>query len=205
MARGLPVVGQWAERRERADAQKNRARILEAARKLTKKRPLDELCMDELAAVAGVGKGTLYRRFADKAALLHALLDDSERALQQEVLRTLGRRSLGPAESLLWLLDQLYAFAVDHARILAAAEASARGGALYDSAPYAWRHALVTQQLERAALARGAGAGQLADMLLATMGGELVVRALTLQPAEEVRRQAHALYSATIRGQLASA
>lgn len=198
MARALTVLGQGEERRERADAQKNRARILDAARRLTKKRPLDELCMDELAACAGVGKGTLYRRFADKTALLHALLDESERALQVEVKQTLGRRGLDPHVALTWLLDELFAFAVHHARILAAAEASARGSALYESAPYRWRHAVVSQQLVRAGIVHGDGAAQLADMLLAGMAGELVVRALTNRTPEEVQAQARVFFASVL-------
>lgn len=194
MTRLLPVLGQDEPKRERADALKNRARILEAARKVMKKRSLEELCMDELAALAGVGKGTLYRRFEDKQALLHALLDDDERALQEDVKGRFARASREPRAAAVDLLDRLFAFVVDHAQVLAAAEASARAGARYTCAPYAWRHAVIAQHLRLAGTAARGGEAQLADMLLATMAGEIVVRALAADSLDEVRARAHAFF-----------
>lgn len=185
----LPVLGQPEARPARADAQHNRARILEAAKKMVKKRGLDGLCMDELAALAGVGKGTLYRRFADKTALLHALLDEDERELQEEVRREFARY----AADLPMLLEKLHAFVVEHAPVLAAAEASARGDARYTCAPYAWRHALIAQLLERTGPG-GAAAEHLADVLLSSMSGELVLRALQTQSAAELKAQARAFF-----------
>lgn len=204
MTRGLPVLGQaeGGERRERADALKNRARILDAARKVMKKKTLDELCMDELAALAGVGKGTLYRRFEDKQALLHALLDDDERALQEDVKASFGAAARDPGEAAVTLLDKLFAFVVDHAHVLSAAEASARGAARFNCAPYAWRHAVITGQLARARVAEGAAAEQVADMLLATMAGEIVLRALANAEAggpEGIKARAHAFFRTVAR------
>jgi AcrR family transcriptional regulator len=59
----------------RRDAAENRSKILEAARQLFAVRGLDTT-MDEIAQAAGVGPGTLYRRFRTKEALLDALLCD---------------------------------------------------------------------------------------------------------------------------------
>lgn len=53
--------------------------------------------MDQVAAAAGVGKGTLFRRFGDKAGLAAALLDARERVLQEGVLS--GPAPLGPGAS----------------------------------------------------------------------------------------------------------
>jgi AcrR family transcriptional regulator len=50
--------------------------------------------MDDVAAAAGVGKGTLYRRFGDKSGLAAALLDERERDLQSRMLT--GPPPLGP-------------------------------------------------------------------------------------------------------------
>ena len=50
--------------------------------------------MDQVAAAAGVGKGTLFRRFGDKSGLAAALLDARERVLQEAVL--FGPPPLGP-------------------------------------------------------------------------------------------------------------
>lgn len=59
----------------RSDAVRNRARVLDAARELLGRDGL-EAQMDEIAAGAGVGVGTVYRHFATKDALLEALADD---------------------------------------------------------------------------------------------------------------------------------
>jgi AcrR family transcriptional regulator len=72
----------------RADARRNRERILEGARKVFAKRGADAQ-VDDIARAAGVGVGTLYRHFPDKRALMGELLasrfrtfaDNAERAL----------------------------------------------------------------------------------------------------------------------------
>jgi AcrR family transcriptional regulator len=64
-----------AETHLRRDAAANRERILDAARRLFADQGL-EASMDEIARAAGVGAGTLYRRFPTKEALLDAILGD---------------------------------------------------------------------------------------------------------------------------------
>ncbi len=59
----------------RADAERNRARILAAAAEVFADRGLD-VSLDDIAAHAGVGVGTVYRRFPDKDALIEALFED---------------------------------------------------------------------------------------------------------------------------------
>src|SRR5215207_11651643 len=59
----------------RADAERNRARILAAAAEVFAERGLD-VSLDDIAAHAGVGVGTVYRRFPDKEALIDALCED---------------------------------------------------------------------------------------------------------------------------------
>jgi AcrR family transcriptional regulator len=87
----LPVLD---EPHERADAARNRRRILAAAERLLQKRSVQCISMDAIAEAAGVGKGTLFRRFGDRAGLLRALLDDRERAFQDGFIR--GAPPLGP-------------------------------------------------------------------------------------------------------------
>ena len=64
----------------RADAERNRQRILEAAAKLFARAGL-EAGFDEIAREAGVGVGTVYRRFPDRETLLQALFEDRLQAL----------------------------------------------------------------------------------------------------------------------------
>ncbi|MGH3367930.1 MAG: TetR/AcrR family transcriptional regulator, partial [Nocardioidaceae bacterium] len=90
----LPVLEVGGVVRERADAARNRLRILAAAERLFASRGVAGVTMDDVAAEAGVGKGTLYRRFGDKGGLAVALLDQRERELQQAMLS--GAPPLGP-------------------------------------------------------------------------------------------------------------
>jgi AcrR family transcriptional regulator len=63
------------DRPMRRDAVRNRRRVLDAARVIVAKRG-EDAGVDEIAALAGVGVGTLYRSFPTKGLLLSALLDD---------------------------------------------------------------------------------------------------------------------------------
>ena len=56
----------------RADAARNRDKVLAAAEKLFGERSADCVTMDAIAAEAGVGKGTLFRGFGDRAGLVLA-------------------------------------------------------------------------------------------------------------------------------------
>jgi AcrR family transcriptional regulator len=79
---------------ERGDAARNRALLLDAARRLVAERGPDAVTMDAIAAAAGVGKGTLFRRFGSRAGLMMVLLDEDERASQRAFL--FGPGPLGP-------------------------------------------------------------------------------------------------------------
>ncbi len=79
---------------ERGDAVRNRKRLLDAATRLVAERGADAVTMEAVAATAGVGKGTVFRRFGSRAGLMQALLDHSERELQQAFL--FGPPPLGP-------------------------------------------------------------------------------------------------------------
>src|SRR3954463_14157284 len=59
----------------RADAARNRTRVLDAARTAFAQVGLD-VGVEEIARRAGVGKGTLYRRFPTKEALVRAIFDE---------------------------------------------------------------------------------------------------------------------------------
>ena len=98
---------------ERGDAARNRALLLDAARRLIAERGADAVTMDEIAAAAGVGKGTVFRRFGSRAGLMMVLLDEDERASQQAFL--FGPPPLGPDAP---PLDRLLAFGRDRLRFV---------------------------------------------------------------------------------------
>jgi AcrR family transcriptional regulator len=93
---------------ERGDAARNRVLLLNAARRLIAERGADAVTMDDIAAAAGVGKGTVFRRFGSRAGLMMVLLDEDERASQRAFL--FGPPPLGPDAP---PLDRLLAFGRD--------------------------------------------------------------------------------------------
>jgi AcrR family transcriptional regulator len=88
---GLPIAG---ERRERADAAANRVRILDATRLVLAERGAERITLDAVAERAGVGKGTVFRRFGDRSGLFQALLDEHLRVFQDAFM--FGPPPLGP-------------------------------------------------------------------------------------------------------------
>lgn len=156
--------------RERADAARNRARVLETARHLFAERGASCVTMDDIAEAAGVGKGTLYRRFGDRAGLATALLDDADRALQAAVLS--GPPPVGygapPLERLTAFIRAFVEYLEQTHDLQTVAEASP--GSRYRSDPYAFWRAHV------AALLREGGVhppGLTADVVLAPLAMDL--------------------------------
>jgi AcrR family transcriptional regulator len=90
---------------ERADAARNRRHLLATAREMLAEQGAEKLTMDALAERAGLGKGTVFRRFGTRAGIFQALLDDDERDFQQQVLS--GPPPLGPGAP---PLDRLIAY-----------------------------------------------------------------------------------------------
>lgn len=136
----LPVLDTGVIR-ERADAARNRVRVLTAAEHLFAQRGVAAVTMDDVAAAAGVGKGTLYRRFGDKGGLAVALLDDRERKLQRQILT--GEPPLGPGAP---PAARLIAFIGAYLKLVAAqldlvlmSETSAPGARLRTGAHAFWR------------------------------------------------------------------
>lgn len=164
----LPVLG----RSPRADAARNRRKILDAAEDLFSCRGVGNVSMDDIAQAAGVGKGTLYRGFGDRAGLAFALLDRDEAAFQEGFLR--GDPPLGPGAPPRARLDAFFAALSTHTEahldLLADAETAAPG-ARYRAGPYVAHHAHVAMLI--AQLVPDADATGLAHALLAPYGGEL--------------------------------
>ena len=119
----LPILGQSV--RERSDAARNREALLEAAEGLVERCGVDAVTMESVAVSAGVGKGTVFRRFGSRAGLMAAVLNRSEGAWQAEVM--FGPPPLGPGAG---PRDRLFAFGrsrlevnLRHAALISAASA----------------------------------------------------------------------------------
>jgi AcrR family transcriptional regulator len=162
----LPVAGQ--PRGERADAVRNRARVLAAARRLFAERGVETVTMEEVARAAGVAKGTVFHRFGDRAGLALALLDEHERALQERILR--GPPPLGPGasprERLSAFLAALAELTFEHRDLLREVERAAPAARYRTGAYQAW--------VQHTVLLLGDDDALRAHVLLAPLAADLV-------------------------------
>ncbi|MFG1947959.1 TetR/AcrR family transcriptional regulator [Nonomuraea sp. NPDC048826] len=180
--RQLPVLGQ--PQPERADAARNRQKIIEVAARMIECRGAGQLSLDEVAKEACVGVGTVYRRFGDRAGLVWALIDERERRFQEAFLS--GPPPLGPgaapaerAEAFLTgLVDRLVP-QLDLFRLVELGSAKSRFGG-----PYRVHHTHLATLLAQAR--PDADPHFLADALLAPINAHLIsyqceTRGLTIE------------------------
>lgn len=158
---------------ERADAARNRAKILSAAASLFDERGPACVSMDDVATAAGVGKGTLYRRFGDQSGLAFAVLEERERVLQDRILS--GPPPLGPGapppERLRAFLHALLEL-VDRNLELHLLSETGTPGARYRTGVYSFYRLHVELQLGEA---KADGDPELlADMILAPLSADFL-------------------------------
>jgi AcrR family transcriptional regulator len=155
----------------RADAARNRERVLAAAERLFAEHGAGCVSMDAVAAAAGVGKGTVFRAFGDRAGLAQAVLSERERRFQEAFIR--GPAPLGPGapapERLVAFGRAMLEHHAQHGELLRAAESH---GARFRSAPF------VAYRTHVATLVRETLPDEdwevLTDMLLAPLGAEVI-------------------------------
>jgi len=169
---------------ERRDAAANRRLILETADKLFALRGVADVNMADIAEAAGVGKGTLYRRFANKAELCLALLDTQMKEFQEGILgrlRQMAAQDTPKLEQLDQFLDALVYFVDRHSPLLCEVQ---RGGLLEGMSegalqrPHFWQHMTISGLLQ-AAIDSGELPGDLdvtyiADALLAALNTNII-------------------------------
>ncbi|WP_240760310.1 TetR/AcrR family transcriptional regulator [Phytoactinopolyspora endophytica] len=152
---------------ERADAAANRQRILAAAEQLFAEQG-PQITMSDLAAAAGVGRGTLYRRYPDVASVAIALLDVHEQALQQQLLA--GPPPLGPGATPRERLAAFYEAMVDLLeRHLPLALGAELGSTRFTTGAYGFWRAFIASQVRDAGLRDDT----LPDVLLAPLAPEV--------------------------------
>lgn len=138
-------------RPERADARRNRLRVLEAAERLFTERGVKNVSLDAIAAEAGVGKGTVFRRFGDRAGLAVALLDEREQELQAKIIS--GPPPLGPGappvDRVLAFLDAYLDLLDRHVALFMDSE-NASDGARYRIGSYHLWHRHLSHLIEAA-------------------------------------------------------
>jgi len=182
-------------RSERRDAAANRARILETAEKLFARHGVAAVSMADIAQAADVGKGTLYRRFANKGELCLALLDSQMMEFQNNMLarmQQMAAEGIPRLEQLEQFLDALVYFTDIHIPLLSEVE---REGLLQDVGgslqfPHFWQHMTVSGLLKAAAangeLVPELDTDYLADAILSPLKADIfrfqrVVRGFSLE------------------------
>jgi AcrR family transcriptional regulator len=110
------------ERPKRADSQENHALLLRTAQRLFTEQGVEHVTMSAIAEAAGVGKGTLYRHFANKVAVIQAMLDEDQRDFQARTFAYLGSFN-EPREQLRWFMREAFGFVSRNLALLAADEA----------------------------------------------------------------------------------
>jgi AcrR family transcriptional regulator len=158
VGRRLPVLEEFDScSGERSDAADNRRRILSAARKLFEEKGVEGVSMAEIGRVAGVGQGTLYRRYEHKGALCAALLRNRMAQFTEETRPLVEDENEPALGRLVRFLERLARFTEEDAPLLAAVRnhagserrSGSRSGA-YRSPFYGWLRAAVSALLVRA-------------------------------------------------------
>ena len=170
---------------ERADAAANRQQILAAARQLFEQRGVEQVTMDEIARAAGVGKGTLYRRYPDKATLVVEMMDACFVNFERETLEDIQANSTSANNS---AIDQLHAFldrlinwTEEHTPwlgVIADQSDGSRRGSGRCGPIYRWLHGVVDYLLRQATAAGEANIDDtvyVADVILSAVDVDLYV------------------------------
>jgi AcrR family transcriptional regulator len=140
--------------RERCDAAEHRQQVLAAAARLFGERGVQAVTMDDIARAAGVGKGTLYRRYAHKGLLCLALLESCWRRFQEDAVAELARTAtcLSPLARLTRFLGRLVDWIeghIDWLDVIAGAAREQPGDACRGPI-FQWQHRVVAGLLAQA-------------------------------------------------------
>jgi AcrR family transcriptional regulator len=167
----LPLLGQHSNP-ERADARRNRERVLAAAARLFAERGPHTVTLDDVVAAAGVGKGTLFRRFGDKQGLAAALLDGLECDLQRRILT--GPPPLGPgapaSDRLAAFVAAYLRYVADNRDLVAMSQTASPGARFRTGAHHFWRQHLLFLLRQQGATDPGVRA----EVILAALSAEQV-------------------------------
>lgn len=170
-------------RQERRDAAANRARILQTAEKLFAEQGVANVNMADIAQAAKVGKGTLYRRFTNKAELCLALMDTQMIDFQNGMIarmQQMSQQNMPKMEQLDQFIDALIYFTDAHSPLLCEVQ---RAGLLQEQEPdglelpHFWQYMTVSGLLKTAVangeLPEALDIDYLSDALLAPLKADL--------------------------------
>ncbi len=185
----LNMAQEPASQAERSDAVANRQRILAVTRRLFVEHGPAAVNMSDIVKAAGVGRGTLYRHFANKGELCLAVMDEEIAEFQNEVLDRLRQMTAVSAPALVQLdhfLDRLVGFTEMYTPLLR--EAQAQGLHYFEKkegTPQYWQQATVLGLLRTAVANQEISANldldYLADAILSPLNPQLFHHQRTVQ------------------------
>ena len=184
----INLEGDSEDRAERRDAVENRQRVLAAAKALFAEHGVANVHMAQIAEAAGVGKGTLYRRFANKADLCQALMHDQLSEHQEAILARLHGMQEAKApylERLKVFFEEVVVFTERHVPLLCEVQRGGQIGGIDGDAPFfEWQHMTVSGLLNAAVRA-----GELPSDTDVPMRVDLLLAPLTASYFRYLRRR----------------
>ena len=150
----LDPVGEETPKSERRDAAANRERILTIAQGLFDEHGVANVHMADIAKAAGVGKGTLYRRFANKGELCLALMDGQFKDFQNVMLgrfRHLTGTNVSYLDQTEQFIDALVQFSESHSAYLCEVQQLERDSPQDFGRPHYWNEMTIQGLLQQAA------------------------------------------------------
>lgn len=184
----MDLLGDGEDRAERRDAAENRQRVLAAAKALFAEHGVANVHMAQIAEAAGVGKGTLYRRFANKADLCVALMHDQLSEHQAAMLARLQGMQEAKVPYLARLqdfLEEVVSFTEQHVPLLFEVQRGGQIGGLEGDSPFfEWQHMTVSGLLNAAVRA-----GELPTDTNVAMRVDLLLAPLTASYFRYLRRR----------------
>jgi AcrR family transcriptional regulator len=201
-----------AGRPERADAVRNRRAILAATEELLATRRPQDISMEQVAAKAGVGKGTVFHRFGNRMGLMYALMVERAASLEQAV--TSGPPPLGEGapdrDRLLAFLDAIIEVISRNKSLMAelaysaaaeppakqAAEPLAKSQHRDDHPVYRFWHGHISALI--AVQRPGADAEMIAHLMLGALHNEPIMTQLAAEGPERLAAAMRALACAVL-------
>ncbi|MEZ4832044.1 MAG: helix-turn-helix domain-containing protein [Caldilineaceae bacterium] len=183
----INLEGDSEDRAERRDAVENRQRVLAAAKALFAEHGVANVHMAQIAEAAGVGKGTLYRRFANKADLCQALMHDQLSEHQEAILARLHGMQEAKApylERLKVFFEEVVVFTERHVPLLCEVQRGGQIGGSTAARPFS----VAAHDRERSAHA-AVRAGELPSDTDVPMRVDLLLAPLTASYFRYLRRR----------------
>ncbi len=186
------------ERKERADAARNRRAILDAAETLISRHGATHVSIDQIAAAAGVGKGTVFHRFGSREGLLRELLFERAFSLRDAVAA--GPPPLGPGapapERLRAYFDAMTKLVVDNVGIVVAYDQATTNRAREELHSFWYAHIGGLLKTVRPDMDSDA----VAHVLLSMLSGSVVQEMVRAGQADRLHTAVHSVIESVVAG-----